>query len=72
MNVFVFCVIYGWLVFVQRAARFLVDEVDRWEEDHNSIVQIAKKMAQQMMEMAQFARRRGKLQVFLVIIVSGL
>jgi hypothetical protein len=47
----------------QRAAQFLQDEADQWEEENNSIIQLAKKMAMQMMQMAQFARGRGDLQV---------
>ena len=45
------------------AARILQDETDQWEEENNSIVRAAKQMAQQMLQMAQFARGRGELQV---------
>ena len=45
------------------AARILQDETDKWEEENNSIVMVAKRMAQQMLQMAQFARGRGELQV---------
>ncbi|KAK3748772.1 hypothetical protein QZH41_003533 [Actinostola sp. cb2023] len=47
---------------IARAARFLEDEADQWEEENNYIVKVAKKMAQQMMQMAQFARGKGRLQ----------
>ena len=47
----------------QLAAKLLQEETDKWEEENNSIVKVAKEMAQQMMEMAKFARRRNRVQV---------
>ena len=47
----------------QLAAKLLQEETDKWEEENNSIVKVAKEMAQQMMQMAKFARRRNRVQV---------
>ncbi|XP_031549305.1 catenin alpha-1-like [Actinia tenebrosa] len=47
---------------IAMAAQLLQDETDQWEEENNSIVKVAKKMALQMMQMAQFSRGRGDLQ----------
>ena len=50
-------------VLLQLAAKLLQEETDKWEEENNSIVKVAKEMAQQMMQMAKFARRRNRVQV---------
>lgn len=47
----------------QLAAQLLQDETDKWEEQNNSIVMVAKEMAQQMLQIAMFARGRHRLQV---------
>lgn len=47
----------------QMAARSLHDEANKLDED-NTLVTIAKKISQQMYEMAQFTRRRGPIQVW--------
>ena len=50
-------------VLFQLAAKLLQEETDKWEEENNSIVQVAKEMAQQMMQIAKFARGRNRVQV---------
>ena len=47
----------------QLAAQLLQEETDKWEEENNSIVMVAKEMAHQMLEIAKFARGRNRLQV---------
>lgn len=47
---------------IELAAKLLQEETDKWEEENNSIVKVAKEMAQQMMQMAKFARRRNRVQ----------
>lgn len=47
---------------IELAAKLLQEETDKWEEEHNSIVKVAKEMAQQMMQIAKFARGRNRLQ----------
>jgi len=49
--------------FFQLAAQLLQEETDKWEEENNSIVMVAKEMAQQMLQIAKFARGRNRLQV---------
>ncbi|XP_048584760.1 uncharacterized protein LOC116618752 isoform X2 [Nematostella vectensis] len=44
------------------AAHILQDEAEQWDEENNSIVQVAKMMAQQMLQIARLARQRGRLQ----------
>lgn len=47
----------------QLAAQLLQEETDKWEEENNSIVMVAKEMAQQMLQIAKLARGRNRLQV---------
>jgi len=47
---------------IELAAKLLQEETDKWEQENNSIVKVAKEMAQQMMQMAKFARRRNRVQ----------
>jgi len=48
--------------FFQLAAQLLQEETDKWEEENNSIVMVAKEMAQQMLQIAKFARGGNRLQ----------
>ena len=45
------------------AAQLLQEETDKWEEENNSIVKVAKEMAQQMLHIAKLARGRNRIQV---------
>lgn len=47
---------------IELAAQLLQEETDKWEEENNSIVKVAKEMAQQMLQIAKFARGRNRLQ----------
>ena len=48
---------------IQAAARILQAEADKWEEENNSIIKVAKLMADQMAQMAEFEKGRGRLKV---------
>lgn len=47
---------------IEFAAQLLQEETDKWEEENNSIVKVAKEMALQMLQIAKFARGRNRLQ----------
>lgn len=47
---------------IELAAQLLQEETDKWEEENNSIVKVAKEMAQQMLQIAKFARGRNRFQ----------
>lgn len=47
---------------IELAAQLLQEETDKWEEENNSIVMVAKEMAHQMLQIAKFARGRNRLQ----------
>lgn len=47
----------------QLAAQSLRDVADEFQEEGNDIIKIAKKMSQQMSQMAEFSRGRGELRV---------
>lgn len=51
------------LFLFQLAAQLLQEETDKWEEENNSIVKVAKEMAQQLLQIAKFARGRNRFQV---------
>jgi len=51
------------VVLFQLAAQLLQEETDKWEEENNSIVKVAKEMAKQMLQIAKFARGRNRFQV---------
>ena len=42
---------------VQAAASVLQQETDKWEDDTNSIVKVAKTISAQMYDMAKYARK---------------
>eukprot|EP00058_Branchiostoma_floridae_P022844 XP_002608334.1 hypothetical protein BRAFLDRAFT_91289 [Branchiostoma floridae] len=44
------------------AALSLQQEVDKWEEENNTIVKVAKTMSQQMQQMAEYTRGHGKIR----------
>ncbi|XP_019646308.1 PREDICTED: catenin alpha-1-like [Branchiostoma belcheri] len=44
------------------AALSLQQEVDKWEEEGNTIVKVAKTMSQQMQQMAEYTRGHGKIR----------
>lgn len=48
---------------LQLAAQSLRDVADEFQEEGNDIIKIAKKMSQQMSQMAEFSRGRGELRV---------
>lgn len=48
---------------MQLAAQSLRDVADEFQEEGNDIIKIAKKMSQQMSQMAEFSRGRGELRV---------
>ena len=54
----------------QLAAQLLQEETDKWEEENNSIVMVAKEMAQQMLHIAKLARGRNRIQVPGAIVYS--
>lgn len=45
------------------AARLLQEVANEFQEEENVIIAVAKKMSQQMFQMAEFSRGRGELQV---------
>lgn len=47
---------------IELAAQLLQEETDKWEEENNSIVKVAKEMAQQMLHIAKLARGRNRIQ----------
>ena len=55
---------------LQLAAQLLQEETDKWEEENNSIVMVAKEMAQQMLHIAKLARGRNRIQVPGAIVYS--
>ncbi|CAH1257676.1 CTNNA1 [Branchiostoma lanceolatum] len=44
------------------AALSLQQEVDKWEEENNTIIKVAKTMSQQMQQMAEYTRGHGKIR----------
>lgn len=48
---------------LQDAARFLQKEADKWEDENNPIVQVAKEMSLQMEQMAEFCKGDGPVGV---------
>lgn len=51
------------LFLIQDAARFLQKEADKWEDENNPIVQVAKEMSLQMEQMAEFCKGDGPIGV---------
>ncbi|XP_033125020.1 uncharacterized protein LOC117123272 isoform X2 [Anneissia japonica] len=47
---------------IAAAALELQQEADRWEEDNNAIVQVAKTMSKQMYQLAQLAKRKTSVE----------
>lgn len=47
---------------IELAAQLLQEETDKWEEGNNSIVSVAKEMAQQMLHIAKLAQGRNRIQ----------
>ena len=47
------------------AAQSLHEVADEFFEEGNIIIRVAKKMSQQMFQMAEFSRGRGELQVMM-------
>ena len=43
-------------------------ELEEWEEDENSIITVVKKMTTQMLDMAEYAKGKGELKVWNVLI----
>ena len=52
--------VYVWL---QAAAMNLQQEAEKWEDDNNPIVRVAKEMSQQMYHMAEYTRGEGPIMV---------
>ena len=50
-------------MFPKAAARSLQEVANEFQEEENVIIAVAKKMSQQMFQMAEFSRGRGELQV---------
>lgn len=48
---------------LQLAAQSLRDVADEFQEEGNIIIKVAKKMSDQMSQMAEFSRGRGELRV---------
>ena len=53
----------------QNAGYTLPTEVDRWEDDNNAIVTVAKEMSRQLQNMADFTRQTGPITVRFSIII---
>ena len=51
----------------QVAAQSLREVADEFHEEGNIIIKVAKKMSQQMSQMAEFSHGRGELQVYTVM-----
>ena len=49
----------------QAAALALQQEADKWEDENNAIIRVAKTMATQMYEMSRYARRTANSEVSL-------
>lgn len=50
-------------MFPKAAAQSLQEVANEFQEEENVIIAVAKKMSQQMFQMAEFSRGRGELQV---------
>ena len=50
-------------VLFQAAALALQQETDKWEDENNAIIRVAKTMATQMHEMSRYARRTASAEV---------
>ena len=48
---------------MQAAALALQQEADKWEDENNAIVRVAKTMATQMFEMSKYSRRTSSAEV---------
>lgn len=47
----------------QDAAKYLQKEADKWEDENNPIVQVAKEMSSQMEQMAEYCQGEGPVGV---------
>lgn len=59
---FLYILIYDVPLF-QDAAKYLQKEADKWEDENNPIVQVAKEMSSQMEQMAEYCQGEGPVGV---------
>lgn len=51
------------LIFLQAAAKYLQSEAEKWEDDCNPIVKVAKEMSVHLNNMADYTKGEGQIQV---------
>ena len=51
---------------MQAAAKYLQTEAERWEDDHNPIVKVAKEMCTQLRQMGEYLKGEGPITVCIV------
>ena len=51
------------MLLFQKSTRFLTNEANKWEDDNNAIVAVAKEMSKQLQNMADYTHQTGPITV---------